>query len=108
MFARSKSSASGRCTIRSLTRRPADLQMSDSTRPREPGVPAFSARRWISALAGMSGTAIAVSISLVAPAMAEEVRIGIGFGLAFLPTYICEDAKLVEKYGKEAHLDLKV
>jgi NitT/TauT family transport system substrate-binding protein len=82
--------------------------MSASARPREPGVPAFSARRWISAFAGISGAAIAVSILLVAPAMAEEVRIGIGFGLAFLPTYICEDAKLVEKYGKEAHLDLKV
>jgi NitT/TauT family transport system substrate-binding protein len=44
-----------------------------------------------------------------APASAEEaVRIGIGFGLAFLPTYICEDVKLVEKYGKDVHLDLKV
>ena len=45
---------------------------------------------------------------LAAPASAEEpVRIGIGFGLAFLPAYICEDAKLVEKYGKQAQLDLK-
>jgi NitT/TauT family transport system substrate-binding protein len=43
----------------------------------------------------------------IAPARSEEVRIGIGFGLAFLPTYICEDLKLVEKHGKEAHLDLK-
>jgi NitT/TauT family transport system substrate-binding protein len=39
------------------------------------------------------------------PAQAEEqVKIGIGFGLAFLPMYICEDLKLVEKYGKEQHL----
>lgn len=39
------------------------------------------------------------------PACADEqVKIGIGFGLAFLPTYICEDLKLVEKYGKEQHL----
>jgi NitT/TauT family transport system substrate-binding protein len=47
--------------------------------------------------------------ALTAPAAAQEpVRIGIGSGLAFLPAYICEDLKLVEKYGKEAHLDLKV
>ena len=43
-----------------------------------------------------------------APAQAEEqVKIGIGFGLAFLPAYICEDLKLVEKYGQEQHLALK-
>jgi NitT/TauT family transport system substrate-binding protein len=42
------------------------------------------------------------------PARAEEqVKMGIGFGLAFLPTYICEDLKLVEKYGKEQHLALR-
>jgi NitT/TauT family transport system substrate-binding protein len=41
-------------------------------------------------------------------ALAEEpVRIGLGFGLAFLPVYICEDLKLVEKYGKTAHLELR-
>jgi NitT/TauT family transport system substrate-binding protein len=53
--------------------------------------------------------AIAAWLVLAAmPAAAEEpVRIGIGFGLAFLPAYICEDAKLIEKFGKEAHLDLK-
>lgn len=38
---------------------------------------------------------------------AEPVRIGIGFGLAFLPTYICEDQRLVEKYAKELHVDVK-
>jgi ABC-type nitrate/sulfonate/bicarbonate transport system substrate-binding protein len=44
----------------------------------------------------------------VAPALAEEpVRIGLGFGLAFLPIYVCEDLKLVEKYGKEAKLELR-
>ncbi len=42
-----------------------------------------------------------------APAQ-EAVRIGIGFGLAFLPAYICDDLNFVEKYGKDAHLDLKV
>jgi NitT/TauT family transport system substrate-binding protein len=38
----------------------------------------------------------------------QQVRIGIGFGLAFLPTYICEDLKLIEKRAKESHLDVKV
>jgi NitT/TauT family transport system substrate-binding protein len=42
------------------------------------------------------------------PALAEEqVKIGIGFGLAFLPAYICEDLKLVEKYARAQHLDVK-
>jgi NitT/TauT family transport system substrate-binding protein len=45
---------------------------------------------------------------LASPALAEEpVRIGFGFGLAFLPIYICEDLKLVEKNGKTAHLELR-
>jgi NitT/TauT family transport system substrate-binding protein len=42
------------------------------------------------------------------PAFAQEtVKIGIGFGLAFLPTYICEDLKLVEKAAKTLHVDVK-
>lgn len=45
---------------------------------------------------------------LSAPAMAEEqVKIGIGYGLAFLPAYICEDLKLVEKYAKALHLNVR-
>lgn len=45
---------------------------------------------------------------MAAPARADEqVKIGIGFGLAFLPAYICEDLKLVEKYGKEQHLAVR-
>jgi NitT/TauT family transport system substrate-binding protein len=49
------------------------------------------------------------ALSALAPqAYAEDqVKIGIGFGLAFLPTYICEDLKLVEKYGKEQHLNIR-
>lgn len=43
-----------------------------------------------------------------APARAaEQVRIGIGFGLGFLPAYICEDQKLVEKYAKALHVEVK-
>ena len=37
----------------------------------------------------------------------EQIKIGIGYGLAFLPFYICEDLKLVEKYAKADHLDIK-
>jgi NitT/TauT family transport system substrate-binding protein len=49
-----------------------------------------------------------VVLSLIsAPASAaEQVKIGIGYGLAFLPIYICQDQKLIEKYAKAAHLDV--
>jgi NitT/TauT family transport system substrate-binding protein len=52
---------------------------------------------------------VIVLLALMAPpAQADEqVKIGIGFGLAFLPIYICEDLKLVEKYGKEQHLAVR-
>jgi NitT/TauT family transport system substrate-binding protein len=52
--------------------------------------------------------AAAILIIAAAPVRAAEpVRIGVGFGLAFLPAYICEDQKLVEKYAKELHVDVK-
>jgi NitT/TauT family transport system substrate-binding protein len=54
-------------------------------------------------------TALLSLLLLISPALAEEpVRIGLGFELAFLPVYICEDLKLVEKYGKTAHLALQL
>ena len=44
----------------------------------------------------------------VSPALAQDqIKIGYGYGLAFLPIYICEELKLVEKHAKEAHLDVK-
>jgi NitT/TauT family transport system substrate-binding protein len=50
----------------------------------------------------------AVLALLSGPALAQEqVKIGIGYGLAFLPAYICEDLKLVEKYAKARHLHLQ-
>jgi NitT/TauT family transport system substrate-binding protein len=53
--------------------------------------------------------ALCALATLGTPASAQEaVRVGIGVGLAFLPAYICDDLNLVEKYGKDAHLDLKV
>jgi NitT/TauT family transport system substrate-binding protein len=52
--------------------------------------------------------AFAVLCATAAPVRAQEqVKIGIGFGLAFLPVYICQDLKLVEKRAKELHLDVK-
>ena len=49
-----------------------------------------------------------VLCATAAPARAQDqVKIGIGFGLAFLPLYICQDLKLVEKHAKDLHLDIK-
>jgi NitT/TauT family transport system substrate-binding protein len=45
---------------------------------------------------------------LFTPALAQDqIKIGYGYGLAFLPIYICEDLKLIEKHAKDAHLDAK-
>ena len=56
------------------------------------------------------GFALLVLSAALRPASAQqqEVRIGVGFGLAFLPIYVCEDLKLIEKQAKAAHLDVKV
>jgi NitT/TauT family transport system substrate-binding protein len=54
------------------------------------------------------GLAVLATLCVTAaPARAQEVKIGLGFGLAFLPVYICQDLKLVEKRAKELHLDVK-
>lgn len=60
------------------------------------------------ALLRVAAVLVALCAAVTAPAGAQQqVRIGIGYGLAFLPLYICEDLKLVEKYAKAAHLDVK-
>jgi NitT/TauT family transport system substrate-binding protein len=60
-------------------------------------------RRFVFGLA-----AFAVLCATAAPVRAQDqVKIGIGFGLAFLPFYICQDLKLIEKRAKELHLDVK-
>jgi NitT/TauT family transport system substrate-binding protein len=52
--------------------------------------------------------AFAVLCATAAPVRAQDqVKIGLGFGLAFLPLYICQDLKLVEKHAKDLHLDVK-
>jgi NitT/TauT family transport system substrate-binding protein len=44
----------------------------------------------------------------ISPALAQDqIKIGYGYGLAFLPIYICEELKLVEKHARELHLDAK-
>jgi NitT/TauT family transport system substrate-binding protein len=54
------------------------------------------------------GTAVmAAPIPSAVPALAQDqVRIGLGYGFAFLPLYLCEDLKLIEKQAKAAHLDV--
>ncbi len=57
----------------------------------------------------LSLTAFAAFATAAVPAFAQDqVKIGIGFGLAFLPIYVCQDLKLIEKHGKALHLDVKV
>lgn len=55
--------------------------------------------------------AIAAALAFMAPgspaSAQEQVKIGIGYGLAFLPDYICQDLKLVEKYAKAMRLDVR-
>ena len=59
----------------------------------------FSTALWTAVLAAL--------IPLATPALAQEqVRIGLGYGFAFLPLYVCEDLKLIEKQTRAAHLDV--
>ena len=54
------------------------------------------------ALAGL------VLVVLATPAFAQqEVKVGIGFGIGFLPTFICQELGLIEKHAKAAGLDVK-
>lgn len=47
-------------------------------------------------------------VAAASPASAQQqVKIGIGYGLAFLPDYICQDLRLVEKYARALHLNVK-
>ena len=53
-------------------------------------------------------TTFLVLCGAIAPALAQEqVKIGVGSGFAFLPLYVCEDLKLIEKQAKLAHLDVQ-
>ena len=61
--------------------------------------------RCLTAIATLWTVVVAALIPSSAPAL-EQVRIGLGYGFAFLPLYVCEDLKLVEKQAKAAHLDV--
>lgn len=51
---------------------------------------------------------VALIASLATPAMAQtEVKIGIGFGIGFLPTFIMREMNLIEKHAKTVGLDVK-
>ena len=62
-----------------------------------------------SSLAAMRRALLALALAAMAtPAVAQQqVKIGIGFGIAFLPTYLCQELMLVEKEAKAAGLDVK-
>jgi NitT/TauT family transport system substrate-binding protein len=46
-------------------------------------------------------------VAVIAPALAQEqVKIGVGYGFAFLPLYVCEDFKLIEKQAKAARFEV--
>jgi len=46
-------------------------------------------------------------VAVFAPALAQEqVKIGFGYGFAFLPLYVCEDLTLIEKQAKAARLEV--
>jgi NitT/TauT family transport system substrate-binding protein len=50
---------------------------------------------------------LALCVAIVPALAQEQVKIGVGSGFAFLPLYICEDLKLIEKRAKLAHLDVQ-
>ena len=56
----------------------------------------------------LCGFAVLAALASAQQALAQEqIKVGVGFGLAFLPLYICEDQKLIEKYAKALHLDAR-
>jgi NitT/TauT family transport system substrate-binding protein len=64
--------------------------------------------RWFSLHAVRQASLGLICAALATPAMAQqEIKIGIGFGVAFLPTYVMDEMKLVEKHAKAAGLDVK-
>lgn len=49
----------------------------------------------------------ALVLAIASPALAQTpVKIGIGFGIGFLPMFVADDQKLVEKQAKAAGLDV--
>jgi NitT/TauT family transport system substrate-binding protein len=64
---------------------------------------------WISLAAVRRALLALALVASATPAVAQQqVKIGIGFGIAFLPTYLCQELMLVEKEAKAAGLDVKI
>ena len=62
--------------------------------------------KWISHKS-IRNAALALA-ALATPAVAQqEVKIGVGFGVHFLPCYLIDEFKLVEKHAQAAGLDVK-
>jgi NitT/TauT family transport system substrate-binding protein len=63
--------------------------------------------RCFTAIAALWSAVITAVLPSAVPAFAQDqIRIGLGYGFAFLPLYVCEDLKLIEKQAKAAHLDV--
>jgi NitT/TauT family transport system substrate-binding protein len=54
-----------------------------------------------------AATVFALTAATPPASAQEQVKIGIGYGLTFLPDYICQDLKLIEKYSRALHLNVK-
>jgi len=62
----------------------------------------------VASLLRRSLTAFLALCGAIAPALAQDqINIAVGSGFAFLPVYVCEDLKLIEKQAKLAHLDVQ-
>jgi NitT/TauT family transport system substrate-binding protein len=69
----------------------------------------MSAWRQRNLSAGMRKVLLALIFAVAStPVFAwQDVRIGIGYGIGFLPTYLCQELNLVEKHARAAGLDVK-
>ena len=62
--------------------------------------------KWSRAAAAWLSAALVAFFAPACAAQPLEVRVGVGFGLAFLPTYLMDELKLVEKHARAAGLDV--
>ena len=74
---------------------------------RSDGLPATNHEK-ATMLARLAFCIFMLAAALPRPAAAQqELKIGIGFGVGFLPFYVIDEKKLVEKHAKAAGLDVK-
>jgi NitT/TauT family transport system substrate-binding protein len=58
-------------------------------------------------LARLLGIALALCLWAAPTSAQQPLRIGIGYGLAFVPVYLCQELGLIEKHAREAGLRIK-